>query len=517
MRDGERPAGAESGSGGAVAHARRALSKTAAFGGRHWLFLLVLIAGVALRGIAFVAYRPALVERDSFGYILRANELSPPAFHPLGYAVFLRLIPFRNDLAAAAFLQHLLGLVVAGLIYAVLLRLEVRRWVAALAAAPVLLDPFQLDVEQHVMSETLFELLVLLGCILLLWRRPVGTVSAGLAGLLFAAATLTRGVGFFVIVPAVLAVLFVGARPSRGVALLALLGAFALPLAGYATWFQSLHGRYALSDYDGRFLYGRVASFADCAKFSVPPVERVLCPRQPVGQRPTADEMVWGREVSPLYDVRPAKRRNELARDFSKRVITHQPFTYVRAVAGDFVRGFAPTRTSRASDPAASKWQFQTYYPVYSNGALCPPEPSSQPCQAEVRKWDRFVWRHSGEHIRAAYAPASFLHAYTRFVYTPGPLLAAALLAGLAAALGVGRARRSGLRSAAFLFSGVGVALLLGAVALTHFSWRYQLPQLVFLPASAAVAATALKRKADAPETAASEATARIGIGPAGG
>ena len=76
-------------------------------------------------------------------------------------------------------------------------------------------------------------------------------------------------------------------------------------------------------------------------------------------------------------------------------------------------------------------------------------------------------------------------------------VLAAGLLAGLVAAAGLGRARRSGLRSAAFLFSAVAVAVLLAPVAVNEFVWRYQLPQLVLLAPAAAIAVTALTRPKD--------------------
>jgi hypothetical protein len=78
--------------------------------------------------------------------------------------------------------------------------------------------------------------------------------------------------------------------------------------------------------------------------------------------------------------------------------------------------------------------------------------------------------------------------------YTPGPLLLLSLLAGVAGIFTFGRRRDPGTRGqalACLLITGCAVAVLLGA-DLYEYSWRYQLPALVTLPAAGAVGATAL-------------------------
>jgi len=88
-----------------------------------------------------------------------------------------------------------------------------------------------------------------------------------------------------------------------------------------------------------------------------------------------------------------------------------------------------------------------------------------------------------------------FLRDYQLSVgFVPGPLVAAAFLAGLLGAAGVGRARRSGLQPACLLPTLVGLVLLLGA-AVYEFSWRYQLPALVFAPLGGALGLTAMLRR----------------------
>lgn len=73
---------------------------------------------------------------------------------------------------------------------------------------------------------------------------------------------------------------------------------------------------------------------------------------------------------------------------------------------------------------------------------------------------------------------AKFLRAYQTSVgYTPGPVLALALLAA-AAGIAAPRSRRPQLRGPCLLTGGL-VVTLLATAALVEFSWRYQLPALV--------------------------------------
>jgi UDP-sulfoquinovose synthase len=90
---------------------------------------------------------------------------------------------------------------------------------------------------------------------------------------------------------------------------------------------------------------------------------------------------------------------------------------------------------------------------------------------------------------------AGRLARYQRVGHTPGPVLAACAVAGLLAAAGVGRARRSGLRVAAWTFAATCLAVLVIAAMGSAFSWRYQLPQLVLLPPAGALGLSALLRR----------------------
>ena len=113
----------------------------------HWLLALLLIGGVVLRVLAQLAYRPALLYIDSFRYLDDLGVFYPGGINPVGYEILL-LGPLLlvGNLALVAVVQHLLGLALGVAIYVLLLRFGARRWIAALATAPVLLDAYQVQI-----------------------------------------------------------------------------------------------------------------------------------------------------------------------------------------------------------------------------------------------------------------------------------------------------------------------------------------------------------------------------------
>jgi hypothetical protein len=480
---------------------------------RHWLFVGLLVAGVALRLVTLVAYRPVLL--NSAEYLFSSEHLRPGNVHPVAYPVFLRILPLYDGLTIVSALQHVLGLAIAVLIYAVLLRLRVRAWLAALGAAPALLDAYQLDIEQYVTPETLFELFLVGGCAAILWKRPAPMILLGLAGVFFALATITRTIGLFVLVPAALTVIFLRIGWSR-VAVFVL--CFLVPLAGYAAWYHSYNHEYAITGSTGKFLYARVIPFVDCDQFAVPRYERVLCPTEPVGERLPINELLWSPQYSPLPRINPPRgtKADEVAGDFAKRAILHQPGAYARDVGADILRAFQPTRELAPGEYGGPPWEFHEGFPIFFRGSICSRESFRDlradlvlrgkeiaasrvlGCSKRRERMIRYVERHGDEPETNAKL-ISFLRGYQNVGYAPGPLLAACMLAGFAAALGLGRARRSGVRSAAFLFSGAGAVVCLGSVFVAVFSWRYQIPQLVLFPPAGALGAAALFGLHDAP------------------
>ena len=91
-----------------------------------------------------------------------------------------------------AVVQHLMGLATGVLVYVVLRRWSVSDRVALLASLPVLFDAMELVVEHSVLSDVLFDLLVVGAVAVLAWDRQPGVRHAGLAGLLLGLAVCVR-------------------------------------------------------------------------------------------------------------------------------------------------------------------------------------------------------------------------------------------------------------------------------------------------------------------------------------
>ena len=175
---------------------------------RHWLISLLLLAGLVLRVLAMIAYRPALLYIDSLKYIFGAW----PGNDPLGYNVILKIVLVPGNLTVVTALQHLAGLAMAVTLYAVLLRRGVPRWLAALAAAPVLLDGYEIQIEQTIMPNVWFEACIVAGLALLLWRPRPGPRLIVAGGLVLGLSAPMAQVGQILIVPALAFVLIVAPR-----------------------------------------------------------------------------------------------------------------------------------------------------------------------------------------------------------------------------------------------------------------------------------------------------------------
>src|SRR5690606_20472523 len=171
---------------------------------RHWLMVLLLAGGIALRIVAWLAYQPALLYIDTFRYLGNLTELRPTDLNPLGYTLFLKGLLAFGGFAWVQAVQHLIGVLLAPALYRLALRYTDRAWLAALAAAPVRLDGYQLQIEATLMSEIPFQAL-LVGMVWALLSRGEATWQrSALAGALLAAAVLTRTIGMAIAVPFVL-------------------------------------------------------------------------------------------------------------------------------------------------------------------------------------------------------------------------------------------------------------------------------------------------------------------------
>ena len=481
----------ESGPGGArLARPGRAAWRQAATAGlaRHWLAAALLVAGLVLRILVQLAYRPALFYIDSARYLYNAGGMDP-----VGYKGPLRAILFLANFDAVAAVQHLLGLAMAVLLYLVLLRRGVPRWLAALAIAPVLLDAYQLQIEQMVMPDVWFEALIVAGLAILLWPPGrAGWRRVLAAGLVLGSAATVAQVAEALLVPAVLYLLVAGGSWRRGgwrqgLGKPAALGAaFVAPILAYCAVSYLISGAFFLSHTGVTSFYGRAAAAADCGTLRLPAAERGMCPT-PAQQAQGADwlEYAAGSPIRPFYRNLPRDQVDNEISDFNHRVLSQQPERLLGAYARDVVKPFALTRDGTRGDTPISRWQFQLAFPYN------PPHESMAFVHTAVSRFgggDPAVWRPA----------AAFLRGYQLHGgYTPGPLLGLCVLAGLAGSLALLRrrgdpgTRQLGLACLLFFLSGVAVLLVSG---LFEFSWRYQLPALVTLVPAGALGISVLIR-----------------------
>ena len=465
---------------GLPAALRSGTSAAGSIARRHWLFVILLGAGLVLRIATQLAYSPALIYIDSYRYLTGDSSLDP-----LGYLVLLWPFQHAGGLAAVAAAQHLLGLAMALALYVVLLRRRIWPWAAALAAAPVLLDAYQLQVEQTIMPDALFEALIVAAMALLLWRPRPAAWQVGLAALALGVAIDVRQIGVVLILPVLLFLLIRAVRWQRLVQSTLFTAVFVVPVLAYMLVQLWVTGHFTFTDRNMYALYGRTAAAANCATLRLPPDERSLCP-SPQQVAILGIDGLEGEPASPLltYEAPPGRSTIEMADRFELAVLRQQPTAVIGAIDHDFIKLFALTRDTDQGDMPISRWQFQTTYPTYPTLITLRYVASIRPGGGRPS-----VSRPLAEALRDYQ-----LHGG----YTPGPLLAVAALAGLAGSCVLGGSVLGGRRreqletaTACLLFTATAIILLLGSDAY-EFSWRYQLPALILLPPAGVLGAAAV-------------------------
>jgi hypothetical protein len=445
---------------------------------RHWILVTLVVAAAVLRVVVALTYHPILMfYGDSFAYLTNAEHLAPAFYRPVLYSVFAWPFVHAHAIPLIPVAQHAMGLGIGVAVYAILYRLGAGPW-SSLGAAPVLFDGYQLNVEQFALSETVFTALVVAAVALAVWRKRPGVVVSALAGAAVAGAALTRTVGLVLIVPLLV---YLVARRARIVAVLAAAGVFSVSVFAYALWYQADRGNLALTGADGYFLYGRVATFADCTRLPpLPGDEWVLCDPRTPSARPSANSYIWSSHSAlDELSVRGKVARNSVLEDFAVRVIAHQPLDYLRTAAGDVVHYFSPFRTTGRQDEPIEIWRFPLRVPVLQRiyGRVPPRFGVVQPLPS----------------IRRYGAGGRFLRAYQSDV-NAGPIMALALALGLIGLFaGAPGARR--LRAECFLLVSSGLGILVVPAMTAMFDFRYMLPTLVLVPPAGVLGGLAVARR----------------------
>ena len=472
---------------------------------RHWLLVLLLAAGLALRIAAQIAYQPALLYVDTLKYLYGAS----PGADPLGYTLLLRAMLVVGDLSIVSLVQHLLGLAMAVALYAVLLRRGTNRWLAAVAVAPVLLDAYQVQIEQTIMPDVWFEAMIVAGLAVLLWRPGVTSRLAAVAGVILGLSATVHQIGEVLIVPAVFYLAVAAGSVRRAaITVAALAVAFALPVALYCSvsYVQNGHFRLAV----GQTTVGRVVGAADCATLTLPPAVRPLCPTP--SEQAKGPDWLEHSKYSPLAPgaIPAGEERAKLISELTSAIKSQQPQRILGGVTRDAVRLFAVTRRPNPWVTPLSRWQFQTYYPTYPHWVTLGP---GNVIVVGIQRAAFGAFHFSN--LKPAYGGkaqvnrpvASFLRSYQlNGGFTPGPFLLLCTVAGLIGTLlavllqvregrrpdrGGRTARARQLALACLLFTATAVVVLL-AQDLVEFSWRYQLPAVITLPPAGILGLSAL-------------------------
>ncbi|MCT9929153.1 hypothetical protein N5079_02845 [Planotetraspora sp. A-T 1434] len=419
----------------------------------HVVFLIALVAGIALRALAVLGYRPALwFWADSFAYLSSALDLRPLESRPSGYSLFLWLLGPLHSVTAVTIAQHLLGLGIATCVYAVLRRrTRLPGWGAALAAAPVLLDAHQIQLEHLIMADLLFTALVVAAVTVLLWRPRPSPRAVVVALILLALATVTRTVGLPLIAVALVAVMLMLGRAGWK-SVLAGLAAASVVLGGYAVWFHSAYGSYGMGG-SGLWLWSRTMTFADCAAMHPPRELAVLCPSEP---RLAAPAYIWDAR-SPIQ--RAGADRERLAGEFASLAIRSQPAGFLLTGLRDSLWAF--------------EWDRRVYPSPGPQSAYVFPD-TAKPFTPKVASAGRtatqltVAYQGATGATRIAEPYAGWLRAYQRQGFVRGPLLAVILLVGLGGLV----ARRW----AALLPWAAAMTLLFLPPLIAAFDHRYVVP-----------------------------------------
>lgn len=457
------------------------------FGTRHWLFGLVLTAGCLVRAAAVLGYRPVAWFNDSYSYVTAAVTHMPETIRPSGYALLLAALEPLHRFAAVTLLQHVLGLAAGVGVYAVLRVRGLRAPLAALCAAPVLLDAYEVQLEHLVMADTLFMFLITAAVALLCLRNRPGWLAAAAAGLLLGASAVVRTDGRPLLVVAAVCLV---ARRAGWRQVTAVVVAGLLPAAAYVGWFHATRGPYALTENDGAFLYSRAMAFADCAKMHPPASLRPLCDNRPPAQRLPSADYIWRPNPLRSYagNVWNAKA-SKLGGEFAWLAVRKQPMDYLRVTEEDVARTFTWRRATTFPDPrTAVQYQFRSKNIRVPGWAPADHLREYQPGSLTSRVVQPY---------------ASLLVSYQRQVYFRGTILLLTLLIG-AAFLVTGRRRGA----PGLLPWSMAVTLIVVPAATAGFTYRYVLAAVPCACMAAGFAGVSVRIRRAAPRPATAPRTA---------
>jgi hypothetical protein len=447
---------------------------------QHWALLLLLLLGAVLRLLVLIGYNPGFwYQGDSGTYLGLAYKHHPDVIRPYGYSFFLSLLLHLNSVRKIIAIQHVLGLALAVLGYAFLQRRGVSRLVSSLAAAPLLLDARTVAVEHFLLAETLFTVLVVVAMVALCWGQTPGWLGTLIAAGAFSWAALTRTIG---LVALAVPLLYLILRRVSWRKTLAFVAIVAVALGGYLVWYHSYQGQYTFSAYGGRFLWSRTTSFVDCRKLDLTPVERPLCPSEPLGARLPPDVYLWTKAP---YSLQRGEPYNAAYDSFARKAIATQPGDYAITIAKDLWLIFQSGTPLPAINPG---------YPTDRAACLDTTWSFTAPgdkgvCQPYLAPANPRTGRYTGRVGDKLHDPLMApLHAYGAIATVPTILIALCFL--LAIGLAFLRRRSSSWREHLdpLAWTGLAFGMIVGSIATSAVDARYAVPSLPLAVVGAALA-----------------------------
>lgn len=536
---------------------RLVLPRLRRLAGENKLFTWALAAGALLRLLASVGYPGALwFAGDTYVYVGAALRPRPDLSKSTGYSFFLRLLLPFHSFTLVTGVQHVMGLLVAVLIYVLLRRNGVSKKWSAIATMPQLLDGYIIEDEHLIMAEAVFTFLFMIALLILLWQPRTRWWTAAIAGVLVGAAAVVRTEGVIMLAVLPLFLLLRGwswkTLRGWGVAIAFTAGTL-IPYGGYTTWFHVRYSQYNTPIYsstlsEGFYLWGRVSSFANCAVIKPTGQEAVVCPTQPLVDREPPGNYIWhapyvhadmnaictvttvnGKPSKSCGPVSPAGTK--VLTDFAVKAILAQPLGYAKTVVKDVLLSFGFPRIAYPGAGTTYYYSFHEHY-VGTDAAtgkpisLLPPNnPAHEwiPGGTAYEDWLSYGHQAPGV-VRTVFAAP--IAVYQRLVFTYGPLLALIFLLGLGGLFSV-TARRQGKgvrsvlsartiaslrlhwrpRGTSMLPWVTAVALLVFPIAVADFDYRYLIPVIPFASLAAGLA-FAPRRAAPAAQAPAAQAPA---------
>jgi hypothetical protein len=449
----------------------------------------LLGVGLLLRVWFLLVWRPALTGYSDSGiyFIGGVKSVWWDLQRTVGYPMFLRVLhAISPHLILVTIVQHLLGLLTAVLLFGAVRRCGGPRWLGLVPAAIIALGGDQLFLEHAALSEAPF--IFLLAAMLYCTVRAAngGAWWAAAAGLCAGLSVWDRAAAVVLVPIPALWLVFSALRPTRRTLAL---GALSLLLSlasigGYVAWRESASGLHGLTTNSAWNLYGRVAPWADCTKFTpprgtaglcetIPPAER----RLPSGAHTTDQTYIYGLKspaqvlFGPPFFASKYPHAMTLLKKWSVAAIEGQPLDYLHAVWLDLIRLIDTNRRSYGELSAGQMIAFLLYGPDFHSGV-----------NTFVRHWQDLLYPTDPPEYHGDIGPLKEWERLTRLVGVPMAIL---LLLCLAAPwLAIGRRPRAG----ATLFTLTALVLLVWPILTAGYDYRYVIPAFGPLGAAAALA-----------------------------